>query len=509
MNLCNPGAFMRHRKTPTNKVTHPGLMVLKPDVVWVGCDDPPECKHEIAIKKCEKHEFEIQKSMHKQFPKFVPDVYKGIQCTDGFYMYSEYVDGGSLKKHKNDPRLSQLVHKVFLELKIIHDKRPSFRHNDLHVDNVLIKGNTPLIYDFGFSNMKLDKKLKDDYGIYPRNNPMYDFHFFTNSIVAEFPQKFKDKALSVFPPEYIAENSSVVKNWRLRSDVIHKNLPTMDQVIKAFSSQSTNKMRPKVLTFSSAVEKKTVSRRSPPPGKASRVKFTLSNKRKMSNRKAELMRKGMNEIQAELQAISNIEALKMAGLISPNNAVLVPKPKPKNKVLVPNRPAIVVSFTSTPRKRPVIGKKLCSSYKKDELMNAMKRLGHRVDKKMTVKEMCMKLAPVRRANLMIRAATTYTRPISEPILNVRKSTYSSQLKKPLYTLAKTIGTNAKYKNKKAELVNKIYAKLNKNIKSAIKNMNANTVTARQVAQRLATNYKWKNDRHVERIRLLKIYRNKK
>ena len=135
----------------------------------------------------------------------------------------------------------------------------------------------------------------------------------------------------------------------------------------------------------------------------------------------------------------------------------------------------------------------------------MKRLGHRVNKSMTLKEMCSKLKPNQTRAKLVLKSINYKRPVGEPILNVRKSTYPKQLKKPLYTLAKTIGLDAKYKNKKNALIEMIYKKLDKDISNVLNNSNK-TITARQVAERLAKNYKWKNDRHIERLRVLKVYK---
>jgi hypothetical protein len=530
--LCDPGKFMRHRRLPTNSVTHPGIMELKPSVVWVGCPDP-SCKKNIAIKKCDEHEFIVQKNMKQAFPNIVPDVYESKKCFDGFYMYSEFIEDGTLKKRKNDPRIDTFVHKVFLELKEIHKKIPWFRHNDLHVDNVLIKGQTPLIYDFGFANWHgnpmFDQGLKRDYGIYAGNHPMYDFHFFVNSISADLPKRFKDKALSVFPKEYIGEKSSVVKNWRLRSDVKHPNIPTMDQVIKAFSIGNNKKMiflgspsKPKraspplkarkgtVMTFSNTKTKKTTASGTAP--RKSSVKLSLANKRRVSNRKAELVRGGMNNVQAELQAIRNIEILKTAGLLTPSPS---PRKSPakmmsmlrRSGAVAPKRPNASprpnLTFTTTPQRRPRLGKKLCTSYKKDELMTLARKFGHRVNKSMSVKDICKKFAsqPV--------AVVKYTRPTGNVAINVRKVTYPKYLKKNLYRLAKNVGLGVLTKNKKGEIVNKLYTKLNKNINSVLSTSNRKTVTARQIAEKLAKNYKWKNDRHVERVRLLKIYANRK
>ncbi len=526
-NLCNPHAFMRHKKLPTNSVTHPGIMALKPDVVWVGCPDP-SCKTEIAIKKCEQFEYNVQKELHAKFPSIVPNVYDGVRCFDGFYMYSEYLPEGTLKQNKK----AELVLKTLLALKKIRAKFPNFRHNDLHVDNVLVKGNSAYIYDFGFANFSSigknpvlsDEVLKKDYGIFPGNHPMYDVHFFINSVSADMPLKFKKAALSVFPKEYIGENSPVVKNWRMRPDARHKNLPTMDQVIAAFSSlvTSNKNMKPlfpklRTLNLSSPAPKK----KSPMKKRAAAspaVKFSLANKRKVTNRKAELLRRGNfnNDVQAELQAIRNITKLKKAGLLTPSPSPVKgtmgagggfgPSASRKSS----NSPSPVLVFTTTPQRRPRINGKLCTSYKKDELMRVLRRMGHRVSKDDTMKQMCAKLRPpTRGAALLAEAAKTATRPTVNAVVDVRKKTYAKHLKKNLYRLAKNVGLKATLKDKKQEVINRLYGKLNRNINAVIGGTkNKSTLTARHVAERLAKNYGWKDDRHVERLRILKIYANK-
>lgn len=515
-NLCNPHGFMRHKKVPTNTVTHPGIMALKPDVVWIGCTDA-QCKNEIVIKKCSYHEFQTQKDIHSEFPNIVPKVFNGVKCFDGFYMYSEYAKQGTLKKNKTSPKIDLLVYKTLVALKKIHDKHPSFRHNDLHVDNVLVDGDRPLIYDFGYANWHgnpmFDPELKKYYGIYPGNHPMYDFHFFVVSIFSDLPERFKIKARSVFPEEYLKENSSVVSNFRLRSDVKHTELPTMDQVIKAFSV-GNNKMRTKA----------------PTTGKKPSVKFSLANKRKVSNRKAELLRIERNRltktgisnnninqaiknfnVSAELQAIKNIETLKRSGLLTPS-----PSPKRTRKLgggftgaaAGPSRPAPVLVFSPGGRAR--INKKLCTSYKKDDLLNVMRRLGHRVNKKMTLKELCGKLKPaasLKPASLKPVASlkAVYIRPVGDPIVNVRRKTYPKVLRGNLYKLGKAIGVPVLSKNKKNVIVTKIYAKFNKNYAHILKTSNRSKITARQAAEKLAKEYGWKNNRHVERLRLLKTF----
>ena len=518
-NLCNPHKFMRHRKTPTNSVTHPGLMALKEGVVWVGCPDA-SCKRMVAVKKCKEHEYIVQDQLSKNF-KFIPKIFAHESCMNGFYMYYEYMPDGSLKRATKN--LDVLVLNVLKELKTIHDKFPRFRHNDLHVDNVLIKGETPYIFDFELSdwngNPIFDRVYKEDYGIFTGNNPMYDFHFFINSCAADLPKRFKDKALSVFPKEYLTGNSPVVKNFRLRFDADHKNLPTMAQVIKAFSVPNSKMMRlgtppkkkgpatPKapvrklgLLTFAGN-SKKAVESRLPP--KKTGVKFSRANKERVALLKAKLINNGMNNVSAELKAIKNIEKLKITGLLTPTpsppkrvSPVVVIRPR---AVAGPSRPAPVLIFTETPRRRPRIDKKLCTSYKKDELLNVMRRMGHRVTKNMSIKDLCGKLKPDPRLK--------YTRPANTPIVNVRKRSYPKLLRKNLYMLGRTIGAGVLSKNKKDQIVAKLYAKLNKNVKSVLGVSNKSTVTARQIKEKLAQNYGWKNNRSIEGIRILKAYKN--
>lgn len=140
-------------------------------------------------------------------------------------------------------------------------------------------------------------------------------------------------------------------------------------------------------------------------------------------------------------------------------------------------------------------------------MNVMRRLGHRVDKRMTLKNMCGKLKPPTRAESVI-ASAMYTRPVGNVVVNVRKTTYPKYLKPNLYKLGKTIGIDVKTKNKKSNIVNKLYTKLNANIKIALKKAGKN-VTARKIAEMLAMNHGWKNNRHVERVRILPIYKKNK
>jgi hypothetical protein len=216
----------------------------------------------------------------------------------------------------------------------------------------------------------------------------------------------------------------------------------------------------------------------------------------------------MNIVKAELKAIRDYEVLKKAGLITSSPSPVVAKTKakalmPKPRSTPTTRPN--VTYTTTPRARPRIGKKLCTSYKKTELIEIMRRLGRRVDPSDTVARMCAKL---KKAPVTVKGGA-YTRPLGVSFVNVRKETYESHVRNKLYKLAKNVGIKVLSKDKKGEIISKIRAKLNKNVEEVLKGMNISTVTARQISEKLAKNYGWKNDRHVERVRLLKIYGNKR
>jgi len=417
-NLCNPAKFMYHLKNPTNKVSHPGIKVIKKGIVWVGCPDA-SCKKMIAIKKCKEHEIDTQDAMHKEFPDLVPEVYNKVKCFDGVYMYNEFIKDGSFK-HYTGKLAYRIVLRTLKALKRIHAKFPSFRHNDLHVDNVLIKNNEPLLYDFELANFHgnpvFDDRLKHEYGIFPGNNALYDAHFFINSVCAEprFKKEFTPIALSVFPPEYIGDNSPVLKNWRLKFGVKHTKLPSIDAIITAFTPK-------KGMEFASTERKFTRVTRSPPKPRIV-VKFNAKNKNKVAIHKAILMREGLNEIRAEIEAIKRVERMKpihehilLRRKKSPSPARVVPRVSParvpaaqvrapaKNNA-GPSQPMPVVTFVGS---RPRINNKFADGYKKDDLIRLLRRLGYRVMPTSTIAQLCsvLKAQPARASPVRVPRAS--------------------------------------------------------------------------------------------------------
>ena len=81
-------------------------------------------------------------------------------------------------------QIINLVNKVKYILKKIRTKFPLFRHNDLHVGNVLLDDQGQVrLTDFELTRLKgKTPKVIPKYGITNRINRKYDIHFFLNSL---------------------------------------------------------------------------------------------------------------------------------------------------------------------------------------------------------------------------------------------------------------------------------------------------------------------------------------
>lgn len=159
-----------------------------------------------------------------------------------------YVNGVVLTKYNWKRKIENVIIDVIKTLKKIQKKYKTFRHNDLHSDNVMVKvDGTPTMIDFGFANIQKDglknpmiknnMYLKNDYGIYPNNHYMYDVHFLINSLYLKGDDKMKSIAKKVLPLDYIGSETNKVYNGRFRSNVSHEKFPTMDEIISRLHSK--------------------------------------------------------------------------------------------------------------------------------------------------------------------------------------------------------------------------------------------------------------------------------
>jgi len=242
--------------------------------VFVGCIDK-ECEKPVAIKiSTEPNQFEYK--IGKRIEKLSGTrMYAYQKCDKYSIIYTEYANSGNLSSFIKDNikslrpiHLRTIVTHVLYNLYRIQKKFPTFRHHDLHTDNILVNTNIKssgirrykvndtilkvhdigieaLINDYGFScirgipNPTIDSNnYKSKYGIYRESNPMYDVHFFLNSLrnflknekvyVGAETIQFIDRIL---PSEYLGPTTYKVNEFRLRSSPIgHGNLPTFKRI---------------------------------------------------------------------------------------------------------------------------------------------------------------------------------------------------------------------------------------------------------------------------------------
>lgn len=222
-------------------------------------------------------------------------------------LISEYINGETLKDYVRSGKkadLRTIARDIISNLQKIHKKMSTFRHHDLHLANIMVlPGGKVKIMDFGLSTVRGIKNptiidFKKDYGIFTDSHPMYDAHFFLNSLYAE--GVLKPVIESLLPKEYLGDESEFVKNFRLRGDVDHteslKNF-TYKAMLDAFKPKSPPSVLKKILN---------TKKKSPPlPKKKSPVNqdeakrkamaFLASQKKSPEKKKAPLKKPGLTK----------------------------------------------------------------------------------------------------------------------------------------------------------------------------------------------------------------------
>ncbi len=164
-------------------------------------------------KKTSRSEYLIHKKLYKILPKYIP---KPISYKNG--ILTSQKRGLSLKKwlktHKyTNGNLMRIINNVVLILKRIHARYPTFKHMDLHLDNILLHNGRILLIDFDMS--KFTSMV----------NKCYDVHFFMNSL-RHFLLKLKTKKYKKtilylnkrLPSGFRGHTDKYVKNFRLRPE---------------------------------------------------------------------------------------------------------------------------------------------------------------------------------------------------------------------------------------------------------------------------------------------------
>jgi hypothetical protein len=270
-------------------------------------------------------------------------------------IFMERADGGTMKQWLRDPKRTDkevldAIHTILVTLHRILKTHPEFRHNDLHLDNILMFKKVPKIADFGWARIKktgtnpavntaLANGTAGRFGIGPDTDARYDSHLFLNEIrrhitAAKFPRAWQFLSRAV-PVGYREFRDTYTIDGRLKYDTTFPDLPTLDQLLKdPIMKVATNTLN----------RRKTPSPPRPPPAATSpaRPPRPAPKARSLSPKK--------NYTNEEFLTMTPRQFLKLSPATRARAAVV----RRKNKVAVPrviNAPVPAVN-NATAKRRP-------------------------------------------------------------------------------------------------------------------------------------------------------------
>ena len=217
---------------------------------------------------------DLQIKKNKKFDEFKENYQNNVYHNKVSILLSEWAYRGDLHEYmketivKNktlDPRFFKVVlFQLIYTLAVIHKKYPSFRHNDLKLNNILVQksvgkkkkrmqytfdeslvfevpdiGIMIKLWDFDFAsidgvvhNLKILNKWTQNINIKPTQNQYYDIHFFINtllktSVFHQFLEKnmVEEDVLAfiddVVPEELREHSDNNTVSGRLMTDVQH------------------------------------------------------------------------------------------------------------------------------------------------------------------------------------------------------------------------------------------------------------------------------------------------
>jgi len=179
-------------------------------------------------------------------------------------MFSEYISYGPLSEYLyklnkskkgivNDQLMKSIIFQVLTTIRKIRRVYPGFRHNDLHLDNVLVKPGKPypviVLNDFGFS--VLNKKMKNplvaagdfakNWGIGVNTGPEYDVQMFLRNLRSwcmfsknNTPDKLRNTILFLnnkVPLGYREDSDKYTTHGRLKYLKRFPGLPSLNQIL--------------------------------------------------------------------------------------------------------------------------------------------------------------------------------------------------------------------------------------------------------------------------------------
>jgi serine/threonine protein kinase len=272
--------------TKGRKTIRPGMARLasgQQGVVYLASTDPagkrkiiikvsPSDKAYTAANQVARAEYNIQKALYKVSPRHIP---KPIKFFDQqlfipisaytsrrpsvfnykkqMVMYTEYAHGGTLKSwirkmggRVTDKVMADMIRQVIGTLKKIHGKYPEFRHNDLHLGNILVDdtGKKPrfLLTDFGLSrltkrgsNPVINSGSYRNFGISNTTSYKYDLHYFLNALDSEITSGLPETRAflgRMLQGSYRGANTNKVYLYRLVNGASNAGLPSFTEILK-------------------------------------------------------------------------------------------------------------------------------------------------------------------------------------------------------------------------------------------------------------------------------------
>ena len=233
-----------------------------------------------TVSKQASHvEYEIQEKLYKIVPANIPRPIAYIKECKNFIPestwtaspsksnmfdysrqsveFSEYINGGSLsdwlKKfitRVDESFMRNMISQVLNTLGEIQSKYPGFRHNDMHIDNILVKQHswakypTFVLNDFGWAKLTSgnnplvnSNNHTGKYGIGTQTSGRYDMHLFLNEIhkwmlthkVFPKAKAFIEKHLTT---GYLGSNNKYISESRLRYGISYPGLSSLKQVLE-------------------------------------------------------------------------------------------------------------------------------------------------------------------------------------------------------------------------------------------------------------------------------------
>jgi hypothetical protein len=158
--------------------------------------------------------------------------------------------------------------------------------------------------DFGLSTIRGIKNpnikdFKKDYGIFTESFFMYDAHLFLNSLYAE--GILKEAIETLLPKEYLVNDSSSVRNYRLRADVNHEDALkdfTYKKILETLKPKAQNVLK-SILNAKPKSPPKTKPKSKSPvnqnEAKRKAMAFLASKKKSPEKKKAPLKKPGLTK----------------------------------------------------------------------------------------------------------------------------------------------------------------------------------------------------------------------